>query len=179
MTSTEALAGDFWRVKIWRETSFCHVEETSETGVLGDSVTCLYALPRKQSSSALTDQRQVRGVGRRQEGSANLRMAQRICQEGCGCPHFLHCLGAALASYPVAAGSQQEMGSDDFHSLDTFFWGFVFIFFQMSQWCLCVINTGWVLGYASNICYSLPSLALFWETILGAAASLMPYTTEE
>lgn len=109
-----------------------------------DSVTCLSVLPRKPSSNVLSDQRQVRGVGRRQEGSASLRIAQRFCQGGYGRPHFLHPFRAAPASNPVAIGSQQETGSDDFHLLDTFFWGFVFLF-KMSQWCLCVINTGRVL----------------------------------
>jgi len=57
------------------------------------------------------------------------------------CPHFLHHFSAALASNPVAVGSQQATGSDDFHLLDTFFWGFVFLF-KTSQGRPCVRNTG-------------------------------------
>lgn len=52
-------------------------------------------------------------------------------------PHF----SAASASNPVAVGSQEATGSDDFHLLDTFFWGFVFLF-KISQGHPCVRNTG-------------------------------------
>lgn len=116
---------------MWRENRFCHVEQTSDRSSL-DTAACFFSFPRKQSSSAFSDQRQVRDVGRRQEGSASLRIAQCICQGGCQCPHFLRQISIAPASNPVAVRSLQENSSDDFHLLDTFLF-FSFFFKQASD----------------------------------------------
>lgn len=127
--STAVPAGKVWRIRICRETRFCHIGEETSKPVDLCFITCLVSLPRKQSSNILSDQKQVRSDREAVRRATNLRTAQCICQGVCWCPNFLHLFRAAQFQTLLLLGHSRKH-FDDFSLiflLDTF-WIYVFFF---------------------------------------------------